>query len=216
MENKFDDIYATNAWGCGSGEGSLPIHTKGYVSFLEDFVLRQKIESIVDVGCGDWQFSKNIHWGDIRYDGFDVASSVIAANQQFYSTDKVRFHLYSGDPNELPSADLLVAKDVLQHLSNEFIHSFLPHLSRFKFALLTNCVNPRVPTINQDIEAGDFRYLDLRLPPFNLEAAEVFSFAKSASLNEPLSLLKHIVRGPEWKKVVLLVNNRQAKDGRDS
>lgn len=213
MINRFDDIYATNAWGHGSGEGSLPIHNSGYVSYLESFLLRQNIDSVVDMGCGDWQFSKSIHWRDVRYDGFDVASSVVANNQQAYSTERIRFHLYSGDPSELPSADLLIAKDVLQHLPNNFILNFLSHLPRFKFALLTNCINPRGQTVNRDIEAGDFRYLDLRLPPFNLKAAEVFSFTKSVNLFQPLNLLKHIVRGPEWRKAVLLTNSRQMKSG---
>jgi hypothetical protein len=209
VNNRFDDIYATNAWGHGSGEGSLPIHTKGYVTFLEEFLLRRNIDSVVDMGCGDWQFAKSIHWRDVRYDGYDVASSVVADNQHAYSTDRIRFHLYSGDPKELPSADLLIAKDVLQHLPNDFVLDFLPHLSRFKYALLTNCVNPRGPTANRDIRTGDFRYLDLRLPPFNLEATEVFSFTKSVNQVRSMNLLKRIVRGPEWRKVVLLANNRK-------
>lgn len=198
MLNPFEEIYANNSWGHGSGEGSLPIHTKGYVKFLERFILNNKIQSIADIGCGDWQFSKSVDWHGAKYDGYDVVRPVVEENSRAYAGGNVRFHHYFGDFNEIPSADLLIAKDVLQHLPDETIIDFLGHLSRFKFALLTNCINPRGPTINKNIPLAGFRYLDLRLPPFNLQAVEVFSFTKNESF------LRRMLHGPSWRKVVLL------------
>lgn len=201
MNTRFEEIYSKNEWGHGSGEGSLPIHTSGYAAFLERFLVERKISSVVDMGCGDWQFSKNIRWNAVQYHGFDVVSSVILNNQSRYTTENIKFHLYSGDAAELPSADLLIVKDVLQHLSNERVLSFLPTFARFKYALLTNCVNPKGPTLNQNIEDGDFRYLDLRLPPFNLNATEVYSFTNS------MNPIKRLLRGPQWLKRVLLLES---------
>lgn len=57
MSKRFEEIYATNEWGHGSGEGSLPVHTRGYVAFLQAFLAEKNITSVVDMGCGDWQFS---------------------------------------------------------------------------------------------------------------------------------------------------------------
>ena len=37
MNKRFEEIYATNAWGYGSGEGSLQVHTAGYARLLESF-----------------------------------------------------------------------------------------------------------------------------------------------------------------------------------
>jgi hypothetical protein len=201
MNTRFEEIYATNEWGHGSGEGSLPIHTAGYSSFLESFVVKRNVSSIVDMGCGDWQFSKNIRWGSAHYHGFDVVPQVIELNIKTYSQENVLFSLYSGDPAELPAADLLIVKDVLQHLSNQRIIDFLPNLNRFRFCLLTNCVNPKGRTDNRDITDGDFRYLDLRLPPFNVNATEVYSFTNA------MSPLQRFVRAPRWRKIVLLLEN---------
>jgi SAM-dependent methyltransferase len=206
MANRFSEIYESNVWEHGSGEGSLEVHTRGYRDFLQEFLVQKKISSVVDMGCGDWQFSRLINWNGARYQGFDVVPTVIAANKEKFANHNVSFDVYSGNPMELPQADLLIAKDVLQHLPNQTVVDFLPYLSKYKYALLTNCVNPKGETRNVDIELGEFRPLDLRLAPFHLKSSPVFSFDK----NE-ISLyrkLRALIRGyPKWKKVVLLVDN---------
>ena len=157
------------------------------------------IKTVVDMGCGDWQFSQYIDWSGVQYSGYDIVSSVVAENEAKYSKPNIRFNLYSGDPTELPAADLLLAKDVLQHWSNSSIQNFLPNLSRYKVALITNCVNPAGETFNSEITDGDFRYLDLRQQPFLLDASEVFSFRQHRGL------LKKLLMRPQWLKRVLMI-----------
>jgi SAM-dependent methyltransferase len=202
LSGRVIEIYENDEWGHGSGEGSLEVHTRGYVSFLQSFLRRKGIASVVDMGCGDWQFSRRIDWSGIEYRGFDVVPSVIAANASRHASANVAFHLYSGDPAQLPAADLLLAKDVLQHLSYAQIFATLACLGRYRYALITNCVAPRGRTRNADIATGDFRYLDLRREPFNLRAKQVYSFAKS------MNPIRRLLRGPDWRKSVLLVERR--------
>ena len=199
LKERFEEIYAKNEWTHGSGIGSLPANTREYVALLEKFLVERNIRSVVDMGCGDWQFSKKIHWGSARYRGFDVVAPVIKRNRRKHAADGISFHLYSGNPADLPAADLLIVKDVLQHLSNKNVRAFLPHLSRFKYALITNCYNPKGPTENNDIKDGDFRYLDLRLPPFNLKAEEICDYTHKINLE------KNPDAKPWWRKRVLLV-----------
>jgi hypothetical protein len=138
-----------------------------------------------------------MNWDGIRYDGYDLVPSLIQANQKNFSRPNIRFHLFSGQSDELPPADLLIAKDVLQHWSGETIRTFLPHLSKYRFRLGTNCVNPRGETENQDIRDGEFRCLDLRCPPFDLEAREVFSFTNYRPV------WRRPFEKPRWRKIVL-------------
>lgn len=201
MQNPFDEIYRSNAWGYGSGEGSLERNTRSYRAFLRDFILKHRIGSVVDMGCGDWQFSRLIDWGTCRYQGYDVVASVIEANRAAYSKPGISFELYSGNPDELPEADLLIAKDVLQHVPNATVSAALKNLGRYKYALLTNCIAPFGETVNEDIVAGGFRYLDLTKEPFRLAATEVLTFT---NYRHPL---KALFRRPRWKKHVLLVSN---------
>jgi SAM-dependent methyltransferase len=198
MKAQFEAIYEGNRWGQGSGEGSYAIHTRGYVAFLQKFLAEHPIKTVLDFGCGDWQFSQSIDWRGVHYLGLDIVDSVIEANQRRFGTANVEFRVRADDAIPLPDADLLISKDVLQHWSNAKIHAFLPQLSRYRYALITNCVNPRGPTTNRDIEDGDFRYLDLRSPPFNLEAEVAYSFTNHRLLP--------IFRRPRWRKHVLLLS----------
>src|SRR5690348_4696554 len=107
----FDEIYKHNGWGFGSGHGSLPSVTKSYRRFLEDFIRDNDIQSVVDYGCGDWQFSKLIKWGDVSYTGVDIVPSVIEDDTQKYGTDKIKFLAIKPGSTALPKADLIVVKD---------------------------------------------------------------------------------------------------------
>ena len=207
MVSRFEEIYENNEWGHGSGEGSLEIHTRGYRTFLQDFLSQQKITTVVDMGCGDWQFSQLINWDGVTYQGYDVVPAIVTRNNEEFSRSNVSFSLYSGNTAELPAADLLIAKDVLQHLPNQIVLDFLSSLEKYKYAILTNCTNPKnANDVNNDIELGGFRYIDLRMPPFCLNATLVYSFCKVES--DSKSKIKSVLWGyPSWKKLVLLVDN---------
>ena len=151
MQARFEHIYASREWGAGSGEGSAKAHTRGYVRFLRRFLRREGIRSVVDLGCGDWQFSRLIDWSGIQYDGFDIVPGVVGRNGWMFSASNVRFHHFTTHWQDLPKADLLIVKDVLQHWSNGTIRDFLPTLERYPLALITNCVDPvDRPTVNED------------------------------------------------------------------
>src|SRR5262245_8013461 len=75
-------IYARGIWGGGSGPGSDPVYVQPYMAYLHAFLDHNRISSVVDIGCGDWQFSQHIDWGERSYLGIDVVPSVISANQR--------------------------------------------------------------------------------------------------------------------------------------
>jgi len=197
MKRQFEKIYENGEWGIGSGEGSLPVHVRGYIKMLEHFIRKNKIKRIIDFGCGDWQFSRYINWNGIQYIGFDVVDSVIDYNRTTYTKDNVSFKLFSGQYRDLPDADLMIVKDVLQHWSSQDIMEFLPILHNYPHCLITNCINPHGITVNQDITNGEFRHLDLRQPPFNLNAKMVYSFANY----QPM--WQRLFEKPRWVKNVL-------------
>ena len=76
--NIFEHIYRNDLWHGGSGPGSFPEVNRPYVRFLQSFLLQNQIRSVVDLGCGDWQFSRGIDWGSTRYLGLDVVPHVLA------------------------------------------------------------------------------------------------------------------------------------------
>jgi len=201
--NVFEDIYERNLWGFGSGHGSLPAVTKGYRDYLQNFMSLNNITSVVDYGCGDWQFSRYMDWTGVEYLGIETVKSLVTENTNKFGTKTIKFAESPSNPAKLPKADLLLVKDVLQHLSKEDINKFLKHaLPKYKFALITNNTIP-ADIVNMDIPTGAFRPLDLRLPPFNRPAAAVYSLGRERKTYS----LKQRKSFEPWKEVVLLYIN---------
>lgn len=183
VQKTFSEIYADGVWGKGSGPGSSGSDTIGYRRFLQEFLLWNHIESVVDVGCGDWQFSRFMDWTGIDYTGFDVVESVIEDNRARFAQDNVHFELSDGRFDALPQADLLIVKDVLQHLDTRRIREFLGAAERFGLTLVTNTVDPASHT-NAIIKNGEFRPVDLRLKPFYVPTTVVYAFVGYAGRQE--------------------------------
>ena len=175
LTSTFNRIYAERTWGTDStgkygtsGGGSTLEITREYRSYIEDFMKKHAVKSVIDAGCGDWSFSSAMDWGDASYLGVDIASDVVEAVRKKHEKGKIKFQV--GDITEdLPAADLLISKDVLQHLSNELMHKFIKNNLRkgkYKWVILTN---DRSSGENQDISNGEYRMIDLAAPPFEVK-----------------------------------------------
>jgi len=176
----FTNIYKNGVWGINkagigsSGYGSTLENTVSYRAYLENFISNENIESVVDIGCGDWEFSQHVDWNECNYIGYDVVKSVIENNNKSHSNQSIKFINENFLDADLPAADLLICKDVLQYLSNEEILAFLPQLKKFKHCLITNDYNPMA---NINTEVGGYRPLDLTKPPFNMNGQNSLLFS---------------------------------------
>lgn len=161
-----------------SGLGSSPAHMGAYIHFVEQFIHLNRVASVTDIGCGDWQFSRFVNFGAAGYVGYDVVPSLIARNRLLFGREGVRFEAMPADPDNIPGGDLLLIKDVLQHLPTNTVQEMLRLLlPKFRFALITNSHSKLdAPPINVDAPAGGFRPLDLTAPPFGLNGTYVLEF----------------------------------------
>lgn len=170
----FSSWYAPQ--GPGSGPGSTVDYTEKYRRFIEEYIRAHQIKSVVDFGCGDWQFSKLIDWGSVAYTGLEVVPSVVERLRAEHGTPQRSFCLVDQDDPYIPPADLVIAKDVLQHLPNGVILWLIPKLWSGKYLLLINDRDPNPSANNHDIAPGGYRTLDMSRAPFSLHGNEVFSF----------------------------------------
>jgi SAM-dependent methyltransferase len=169
----FNGIYDRGDWakdpaGKGtSGTGSTLDATQEYRAYIEQFIKNHQVKSVVDAGCGDWEFSSATDWNHARYLGVDISTEVIDLVKKKYEKKDVSFRV--GDVTEsLPSADLLLCKDVLQHLPNELIIKFIKNnlkRGKYKWAIITNDHGGN----NSDIKPGEYRLIDLSTPPFKVK-----------------------------------------------
>jgi 2-polyprenyl-3-methyl-5-hydroxy-6-metoxy-1,4-benzoquinol methylase len=175
FRRKYED--PASDWGGHSGAGSAAYFTVEYRSFISRFIRMNNIRSVVDIGCGDWQFSRFIDFDAARYLGLDVVPSVIEANRARYRNAQCDFDLMPEDLGDVPEGDLLLMKDVLQHLPETDIRQFIAHVFvKFKYCLLTNSYEHQRTSQNHDIVVGGFRCLDLTAAPYHLRGTYVLEF----------------------------------------
>lgn len=181
----FTHIYDHGVWGRNaegeafSGGGSFFHTTVEYRNFLISFLKNKNIKTVVDIGCGDWEFSRFISWNDmhIQYIGYDIVESVIEKDIVRYGSPTIRFVVGNFLEIDLPPADLLLCKHVLQHLSNADIMKLIPQFKKYKYCLITNETDRKsLSSNNPDIEVGDCRALDLTKPPFNVNGKKVLTY----------------------------------------
>ena len=194
LTSTFNRIYAEGTWGKDgagkgtSGSGSTLEITREYRAYIEEFIKKHAVKSVIDAGSGDWSFSAAIDWGDASYLGIDIASDVVAAVRKNHETHKIKFQV--GDITEdLPAADLLISKDVLQHLSNQLIHKFIQNnlrKNKYKWVILTHGRSSE----NHDISNGGYRGIDLSAPPFEVQGL----------IDLPITF------GPETEKITSLLD----------
>jgi SAM-dependent methyltransferase len=183
----FETIYQKNLWGgrftgqFHSGSGSRNKAIVGpYVSAVRTFLLKQRRPSVVDLGCGDFHVGIQLIECSTRYIACDIVASLIERNKSKFKHPNLEFCRVDAIDDVLPTADVVLVRQVLQHLSNDQVLRILPKLKNFRFAIITE----HIPgfdnfTANLDKDTGaDHRVnfgsgLVLTEPPFNLKAKSI-------------------------------------------
>jgi hypothetical protein len=120
----FDKVYTSNRWGKagkGSGVGSTIEATENIRCFIDNFIIDNKIQSILDLSCGRmnwWPLVLDKH-PNVKFMGYDVSSYVIGENKkEFKGMKNWSFDVRNAaDDKPYPKCDLLICRHTLQHLS---------------------------------------------------------------------------------------------------
>ena len=150
----------------------------------------------MDVGRGDWAWTQHVRFANRRYAGFDVVPELVQKLERDHGSDLVSFAVADDGWTNLPDADLLLVKDLLQHLSTERVTRFMTDvLPRYRLALITNDVaryhltrwplpwtRRAVGIVNSAIADGGWRPHDVTQPPFSIAAKPLLTFGVKVSL----------------------------------
>jgi len=172
MSNKevFDDIYTKSTWGYKSGPGSDPFSARTWIDIVNFFIKTKEVSSILEIGCGDWRVGNRYNLNGVRYTGID-ASSVIIEELQPFATDTIHFINADAETYQFDHVDLILCKDVLQHLPNGSVAIIMRKiLEHSRYALICN---DWTETNTGDIEAGGHRRLNLMQGQFDYPLVEV-------------------------------------------
>lgn len=200
-EQVFDGIYKNHRWGknpeaadgISSGSGSFAKNTQPYEDLICAYIQNHGIRTVVDVGCGDFQVSKRILNRlsvPVGYTGLDVSQVVIDRNNALFANDQTYFVQHDAALEKVPPADLVLIREVMQHLPNADIRKMLANLDPSSHILATNTVAIRARKINIDLPPGSASRaglgsgLVLDQPPFNCKVEELLRVPHSKWLTE--------------------------------
>jgi GT2 family glycosyltransferase len=170
LPDLFTRVYDGNYWGNAqsrSGSGSDLSQTAQIRVQIPALIRDLRIESILDIPCGDFFWMKECDLGiETDYIGADIVPGITADLNGRYGTALRRFMVLDLTKDPLPKVDLVLCRDVLVHFSFAHIRSALANLKRSGSTyLLTTTFTAR--SENLDIATGgDWRPLNLQIAPF--------------------------------------------------
>jgi SAM-dependent methyltransferase len=153
----FDRIYSDHAWGgvgaeLRSGEGSEGEYAAEWLRMIRPVLRKYRPASLCDMGCGDFRVGKELAKYVPRYIGVDISGIVIAHNQESNSGEGIEFIRADVTREKLPTADVAIMRQILQHLSNEEVLEALNNVrAHYPITIITEhvCTGERcVPNID--------------------------------------------------------------------
>lgn len=142
------------------------VYTRSLRQELPFFLRRHGVRSLVDAGCGAFSWQAETDLGGIEYIGLDRNRRLIAANAAAFARADRSFHLIDLTVQALPRGDVMLCRDVLNHLSYLDIYRFFQSFLRSNSSLLLVCSH--AISNNRDLTEGvRWRQLNLTRPPFN-------------------------------------------------
>jgi len=169
LSSVFGEAFRTNKWRSSeskSGRGSELKNTGDIRHELPRFLRNRGVGSLLDAGCGDWNWIRELKLG-VEYTGVDIVPELISGLLAQYAGPGRRFLVADITKDELPPADVVLCRSVLYHFSFDNIWRALSAFRRCARMGVLLTYNPDIRT-NRDIPDGKWRRLDLRKAPFNL------------------------------------------------
>jgi SAM-dependent methyltransferase len=166
-------MYQKNGWFLAesvSGPGSTLQATEAFRAMLPRVLRDLNIHLLLDAGCGDFNWMKEVDLSGIEYIGVDVVDRmIIERNIASYGSANRRFMVADVTRDALPKADLILCRHCLTHLPNQLVQRALRQFKGSGSTWLMTTTFSGL-TENRDTFTGGFRPLNLQLPPFQLPA----------------------------------------------
>tara|TARA_B100000427_G_C15300791_1_gene503948 strand:- start:39 stop:575 length:537 start_codon:yes stop_codon:yes gene_type:complete len=157
-----------------SGVGSEDKNTQVIQKILPRIIQKYNIKTMLDCPCGDMNYmSKILPSVNINYMGADIVNDLIVDNKQKYPNYK--FMQFDVVNQKLSTYDLIVMKDLLNHLSINNINKIISNIknSGSTYLLLNN--NKQETNGNSVLTAPFWNNINWKIDPWNLNVVEEFN-----------------------------------------
>ena len=140
VNETFELIYEKNIWQSDisvSGPGSSKKLSKNAIEGINGIILQYKINAILDLPCGDFNWMKWVDLSKVDYIGADIVKELIASNVEKYGASNIHFQPINIIEDELPTSDLVIVRDCLVHFSYQHIFKSIANIKKIKIYIFT-------------------------------------------------------------------------------
>jgi hypothetical protein len=183
-----EQIYEKGLWGNNgssffSGNGSHDVSiTQPYLKMVKTFLKWFETPlSVCDLGCGDFNIGKELVEFTSFYAAVDIVPDLIEHCKSNFKHNNLDFQCLDISVGDLPSADCVIIRQVLQHLSNKEIDMIVSKLPDYKYVILTEHLptgdfEPNVDIISgQGIRLKKQSGVNILAQPFNFKIEKILS-----------------------------------------
>ena len=171
-ELTFAQVARHNEWSdptSVSGTGSNLEATRAIREALPVLWRRYRINYLLDIPCGDFEWMRTAVNDLERYLGMDVVRSIVSRNKRLYGGARVQFRVGNLLSTALPTTDCILCRDCLVHFSYRDIQRALRNIMRTESTYLIATTFP--DHANRDSITGAYwRPINLETPPFSFPA----------------------------------------------
>jgi hypothetical protein len=164
----FGVIYREKHWGGEghdfySGSGShTPEVIEPFIAAVRAYLSRfPEPPVVVDLGCGDFAAGSRLVDLARHYHACDAVPALIARNRRLAAPPNLSFHLVDGVVDPLPPGDVVIVKQVFQHLRNDQIAAIVRKLAQYPVWIVTEHLPAGAFTPNRDKPASGYTRSDL-------------------------------------------------------
>lgn len=176
----FERIYRDKLWGgrklfwkpFHSGTGSTAKDVvESYVRAITPIITGK---TVVDMGCGDFSIGRQLAPHTRHYIACDIARPLIEHLRRKNRYSEIDFCVLDAAEDQLPHGDIVLVRQVLQHLGNENIARIARKLTQYPTAIITEHLPGAAFVPNLDMPTGHQNRtfigsgIILTEPPFNL------------------------------------------------
>jgi len=177
----FKKIYSNREWGTendfnsGIGSHDEKIISPYIIEVKKIFSQFNNKPIVVDIGSGDFNVGSKLVELSEKYIALDIVEDLQMYNKKKYNFKNIDFLTLNAIDQDLPMGDVVIMRQVLQHLNNEQILAILRKCYAYSRWIITEHIPFGVFVANKNLSAGSgIRLLigsgvDVLLPPFNVK-----------------------------------------------
>lgn len=170
-EAVFERIWRENLWGSPesrSGPGSEVERTAPFRAAFEAYLAELGPGVVYDAPCGDFNWMRHVMFPEgVTYIGADIVAPMIAELQRDFGSTVRRFEVADIVIDPPPVADVWLCRESLFHLSLDDCRTVIAHWRASAIPYFLTTSTPTV-IVNSDIQAGEWRRLNMELDDFDL------------------------------------------------